>query len=535
MQGIQRALGQAMRLLAIVALPLAAQAQGKAEPPPSDASTALAAGARVLSLDDAIAQALDTNFGIRLARHDLASVQSSLLAEQNVFDFKLTTRLKDNRGFHRSVPIALPPAVPGDPVIIVSRDVLSDDQRASLNLEREAQWGGRFGLETGLTRVNTEYTDVDPLHEADVIFRYAQPLLRGAGRKVATAGLVSAETALRSQSRSLAAEEMSLVVDVTRAFHQVTRSAKVIRIDRDATMRAEENLRTYRVRLEEGLITPIDVARAEGELRQRESVVVSDESSLRSARDRLAFLLGLPVSTDLDLEERAPSLEPLQIDMAGAVGEALQQRVSVMNQRESLALAELSSHVARSNTRAQLDLAFSVGASTIVDDDPSAYLKLDDNDDWRTGIDLAYTFNEKSDDEAYVRARISEEKQRLDLSNLERSVELEVRGAVRDVQALERSIDLLGKNFDLARESLRLAQLQLQEDLIRTTDLLQIQSDVVQAETAYTNAVADHAIALVNLDLALGRYRTDTLSRKSSFLRDAPAAMPSTAPGGSKP
>ena len=55
------------------------------------------------------------------------------------------------------------------------------------------------------------------------------------------------------------------------------------------------------------------------------------------------------------------------------------------------------------------------------------------------------------------------------------------------------------------RESLRLAQLQLEEDLIRTTDLLQIQDELVRAQTDHVNALYDHAIARITLMVARER------------------------------
>ena len=486
-----------------------------------------------LGLEAAIDQALETNFGLRLARHGLASSQSSVLAERNAFDFKLTARFQDVARLQRNDEVFRTL-----PLTSVFRDRLTDDRRVSFTLERQARWGGTFALGTGFTRFTDESVEYDglslasvpPVHAADATFTYSQPLWGGFGRKVATQGLVAVEASLRGSSRSLAADEMRLVVDVTRAFYEIVRSRAFIRIDVDAVARATENLRTYQVRLEEGLITSIAVARAESELRQRENAAVQNEEQFRSARDRLAFLLGIAVSTELDIAESQPPLEPLEMGVGEAFAEARENRVDLRNQREDVALAELSAHVARSGTKPRFDLDFEVGASTVVGDEPSAWLKLDKRDTWQAGIDLSYTFGERTDDESLVRALIAEEQARLRLEDLERSIELEVRDVMRQIRSLERRISLLRQGLDFAKETLRLAQLQLQEDLIGTTDLLQIQGDVVRAETDYTDAIADHAVARVNLDLVLGRYRTTGQERPSRFLRAEPSVAPDLGP-----
>lgn len=502
---------------------------------PASADPAGADGSGPLDLDAAVDQALATNFGLRLARHDLASAQSSVLAERNAFDFKLTARLQDAVDLERNSEVFT-----DDPAITLMRDRLTGDSRASFTLEREARWGGTFSLGTAFTKFTDDsvafdpvlgrLVSIEPVHAAGATFTYSQPLWGGFGRRIATAGVVSAETDLRGASRSLVADEMRLVVDVTRAFYQIVRSRAFIRIDRDAVARAAENLRTYQVRLEEGLITSIDVARAESELRQRENTAIQDEEQYRSARDRLAFLLGIPVASELDVAESQPQLEPLEIGVDEAFAEARGNRADLRNQREAVALAELSAHVARSSARPRFDLDVSVGATTVVGDEPAAWLKLDDDDTWHAGIDLSYTFGERADDESLVRALIREEQAKLRLEDLERSIELEVRDAVRQIRSLERRIDLLRQGFEFAKETLRLAQLQLQEDLIRTTDLLQIQGDVVRAETDYTDAIADHAVARVNLDLVLGRYRTTGQEGPSRFLRAEPSVAPDLGP-----
>jgi outer membrane protein TolC len=484
-----------------------------------------------IDLSAAVDQALATNFGLRLARHDLAASQSSVVAERNAFDFKLTARLEDSVDLRRNSPIFT-----DDPATTLFRDRLTGDSRASFSLSREARWGGAFSLDTALTKFTDDslafdpalgrLVSVEPVHAAGTTFTYSQPLWGGFGRKVATAGLAFAETGLRGTSRSLAAAEMRLVVDVTRAFFQVVRSRAFIRIDQDAVTRARENLKTYQIRLEEGLITSIDVARAESELRQRENTAIQDEEQFRSARDRLAFLLGIPVATELEIAEVQPQLEPLDMSSEAALAEARNNRADLRNERETVVLAELAAHVARSGTKPRLDLDLSVGATTIVGNEPASWWKLDDDDTWHAGIDLSYTFGERTDDESLVQALIAEEQSKLRLEDLDRSIELEVRDAMRQILSLERRVELLRQGFELAQETQRLAQLQLQEDLIRTTDLLQIQGDVVRAETSYTDALADHAVARVTLDLVLGRYRTTGQERPSRFLRAEPSVAP---------
>jgi outer membrane protein TolC len=475
--------------------------------------------ALVLTVDDAIDRALAGNFGLRLARHDVASAQSSLRGARNEFDFKLETAVSDNHAyFHRK------PLDPFAPPPIARESYLDDGQTIDVSVVRNLEIGGSVALSTSLDRTVSHGAELDPLHSARTVATWRVPILQGRGRRVATAGVVTAETGLRQQARGLVEREMRLVADVARAFYQVQRSEKVLAIDKAAVARAEDDRHTYQLRLEEGLVTPIDVSRAERELKDRQNSVVTDEESLRAAGDRLMFALGLPIDTPFEVAGE-PAYAVADVDLESAIDEARSQRADLRTQRENVELADLGADVAKDGTRPKVDLAVSAGMSSPLGEEASKWAQVD-HDDWLGGLSFAYTFGERSDDEAYLRSRIAQDEAHIGLEELERQVVLDVRDAVRSVRSLERQVELLKDNVDLSRESLRLAKLQLEENLIRTTDLLQIQDELVRAETAQVNAVYDHAVARIELDLALGRYRVGTDRIASPFLQAKPSVVP---------
>ncbi len=483
------------------------------------ASPALAAEApgAALTLDDAVQRALHHAFGLRLERESVAGAQSSLRAAENAFDFKLTASFRDGHALQRNGEITTPLGV-------VTRDFTDESQGFTFRMHRDLRIGGSVELRSDLTRRRTRGEDLDPLHAATTSATWSIPLWGGRGKRVATAPLVSAETGFRQATRSLVASEMSVVVNVVRSFYQVLRRESIVSIDRDAVQRARDNHRTYELRLAEGLVTEIDVKRASRELTARENAVVTDEEALASARDNLLLVLGGSLDEPLD-PVGEPVFEPVRADLDAAIAEALGQRADLRSAREDLELAQLDAAVARSATRPDLDLQLSAGVSSVDGDAASKWFDLENDDRWAGGLALSYTFGERADNEALVRALIGEQSARLRLEDLHRQVTVEVRDAVRGVRSLERQIELLRANVDLARESLRLAQLQLEEDLIRTTDLLQIQDEMVRAETDLVNALYDHATARVALDLALGRYRVGNDRPVSAHLRSDPRAV----------
>lgn len=504
--------GMAALALALALVDPASAQDQDAAPDPRPGS--VADGVR-LDLDQAIDLALEQAFGLRVARNDLAASQSGLREAENAFDFKLTAAFLDGHAYQRNGEFL------DSANQLIVRDYVDEDQRFSFHLEKQLQIGGSVSLRSDLSRRRTRDGSLDPLHAATTTLGWTIPLWGGRGRRFATAPLVGARTGLRQDARSLVEREMQVVVDVVRAFYQVLRSRSVLEIDRAAVGRSEENYRTYQLRLEEGLVTPIDVARAERELRGRQNAVVGDEESLQAAVDQLLQVLALPLDLDVDIHGE-PVFTPSEVDLASATDEALGNRADLRSQIENLALAELFRHVARSAARPRLDLELAAGFTSVEGEDAGKWFDVDDDHRWIGGIGLSYTFGERSDDEALSRAIIAEDSTRIRLEELQRRIILAVRDGVRNVRSLERQIELLEDNVRLAEESLRLAQLQLEEDLIRTTDLLQIQDELVRAQTDRVNALYDHAIARVSLDLELGRYQVGAGRRSPHLLGDAP-------------
>src|SRR5258706_4132270 len=113
--------------VALVVLALGAQADEPAPAPVAPASVAEPPpAAKLLSLEAAIEQGLSTSFGLTLARHDLASAQSSVLAERNAFDFKLTAHLQDFGDFDRNVVVRTIDRPDPLPDLEIHQDLLTD-------------------------------------------------------------------------------------------------------------------------------------------------------------------------------------------------------------------------------------------------------------------------------------------------------------------------------------------------------------------------------------------------------------------------
>src|SRR5207248_630321 len=92
--------------------------------------------ARLLTVDDAIAEALRGNLGLQISRNSLAGAQSSLIAARNRFHFKLATDFHEGNTVQRDAQV-----VAGIPVALLLRDVIRNQETLGSTLSKAEEWG----------------------------------------------------------------------------------------------------------------------------------------------------------------------------------------------------------------------------------------------------------------------------------------------------------------------------------------------------------------------------------------------------------
>ncbi|MEM7246425.1 MAG: TolC family protein [Acidobacteriota bacterium] len=473
-----------------------------------------------LTWQDAVRLALKHELSIVQQRHELALLQSRLVVAEDAFGLRLETRWSADVGWRRPAPLTSDGVDHGPDL------EASDRTTVGLGLTKQLRWGGRLSLRSDHSRRRDEGYLPEVFTTRRDALELEVPLLGGRGRRVATQELVAANHDLLTGLRRLARSEMRLAVEVVELFHRTRGSEALVEVAIRARERARLRLDLARARLEEGLVTSIDVQRAERDLRERDDDRIRADELLQAERDRLALLLGVPVAARFVLIApepfaRLPARRHGPTNLAEAERWALGARLDLLVERDQLRLARRDVEVARSQSRPRLDLRLTLSRDQI----SGAELELGDDGARGAGLVFRHVVGDRTDDEELHRSLIAAEQQRVRVVQVERQVQLEVRGDWRRRSVLERRLDLLEQNRRLASDALGLAEAQHAEDLISLVDLLSDQDDLVEAERRLVTARADLASARARLQLSLGRV-VDFQAPGSSYFRtgrDAPS------------
>jgi outer membrane protein TolC len=334
-----------------------------------------------------------------------------------------------------------------------------------------------------------------------------QPLLRGAGFKVALENLTQAERDLLYELRDFVRFRKDFSVQIASAYYQVLQA-------RDEVRNAWIGLQNFRQNVERERAF-VDVARTAetslGRLRQAELTTegqwVDAVRAYRESLDQFKILLGLPVNERVVPDER--ELQQLtivhpNIAIEDSVKIALETRLDLYNERDQFEDAARRIDVAANGLKPDLTLILQGSVANKPGLRPQA---LDfERAQWTAGLDLDLPLDRKAERNNYRATLIAYERAR-------RELELAVDQIKLDVNQGWRALDQARRNYDIAEVGVTLSQRRVEEQELRmeigregTTalDLIDARRDLINALNQRTSALVRHTIARLQFWRDLG-------------------------------
>jgi outer membrane protein len=455
-------------------------------------------GAPVLGLEASVAIALEHNFGVLSVADSVQAARFRESAARGQFYPKLTPRYL----------------------------VTPDDKSLLVDASQRLPWSGAI-LTASSTLRSTELT-ADPLsHTADLRLILTQPLLRGFGPNATYFDLRNSRRGVASQARSYELARQRLAVQVAAAFYNVIAQRQLLAVSRQSLKRGENLRMASEARLKVGLVSKLDVFRADLQASQTQEALVRSEAGLETALEQFRALLGLAASDPVEPEAvELPDtveggVEPLEI----LVGRALENRLELREAQDQVDDARRTASLARQNLLPQLDVNVGVSRSGF---GPTYGDALHSTD---TRVDAYFTTSYPIERSAEQAGKAVAE---LEVQSRERAVrqrqidiESEVRAAARELERIRKSVELQRKAVLVADQQLRLATLRYQRGLASNFDIVDAEGSLVLARSALVGLVTSYRVA--HLDL---RRITGTLDLAREF---TPTEAPTGASGGALP
>ncbi|MBT8403425.1 MAG: TolC family protein [Gemmatimonadetes bacterium] len=475
---------------------------GSALPPTTPGSTLIE-----MTLEDAIARALDVNLDLQSARLNPEIQAYALQGAHAAFSPTLSTSF----GFNNSTSLSTSQLDGGSSIT---------NERATLNtsLSKLMPWsGGRLSanFNNARTETNNSFATRNPSYSSSINLSFTQPLLAGFSIDNQRAALETQEIQTEITDLQLESQIENITGQVQSGYWTLRATIEQIEIQRLSLAQAEQLLAENRVRADLGRATEFQVIQSEAQVASAQQALLNAEIQWRNRELALKQLLldgaGDPLLTATINPVDLPELEIPNVDLDGAVENALGARTDLRQQREQLEISDINLDVSRSNRLPTLDLTASYALQGVGGDlfqrgdlggDPllvssggfgDGLQAIADRDapTWNVSLNASYPIGTNAQATALERARLQYRQQELAL----RSQEL---GVVTQVTAAGLAVQNTFLQYEAAQRSRAASEQNVAAELARFEVGVATNFELVTAQNQLTTARLSELQALIN-------------------------------------
>ncbi|HEY9729739.1 MAG TPA: TolC family protein [Chroococcales cyanobacterium] len=388
-----------------------------------------------------------------------------------------------------------------------------DLQQSQIQLERaraqlrqaQAALYPTADLETGLTNTGSGQSGLLNTNTSSTAFNAGLQL----GYDIYTGGLRSsqiraAQEGVRLQELQVEQVSEQLRLDTTTAYYALQQAGAQVEIAQAAVVDAAQSLRDAQLREQAGLGTRFDVLQAQVQLSAANQDLTTAISNLRTSRRQIVQVLNLAQTVDVAAADPIEVAGEWNLSLEQSIVLALKNRAELEAQLVQRNISEQNRQAALASIRPQVGITASYNIRDV----------LNDNRGFGDTYSIGPTIRWRLFDAGEARARAEQQSRNIELAetnfaNQRNQVRFDVEQSFFDLNANAQNIQTASFALTQAQESLRLARLRFQAGV-------GTQTDVINQQTALTNARGRLLTAILNYNRALAQ-----LQRSVSNLPDS--------------
>ncbi len=467
-----------------------------------------------LGLDDAIRRAVIHNLGVQRTRVDQAVTAAEIIRSDAAFDVVLGAGANFARIDEPGNDILL--TGPVGPPIVIDQGQDASQWGFSTDLTKRLTSGGsvRLAAETERQRIfNTPQQFIyDPAWQSAVTLGLAQPLLRGFGEDVNTAQIRLAENADRRTQIGVRSRLLDLVVEVENAYWNLAFTRQQVVVARWLVAEGER-IRDILANRRGFDTTLAQYADAVATVESRKTRLIQALRDVGRATDALKAVVNDPdlaVGGEQDVVPIDSLVESAYtFDLRDEIATALSLSPTIDAAIVGIEDASIREIVARNGRLPALDLKAELAWLGLAEAFDSSVSAIDgDFVDYIVGLQFSQPIGNRAAESVLIQARLRRSAAVIDYRRAVQRAVLDVKNAVRDIDA-GFSLVAQARNFRLAQaENLRSLEA-LRETLAALTPeflnlLFQRQERLGEAQLQEFGASVTYNIAIAQLERSTG-------------------------------
>lgn len=309
-----------------------------------------------------------------------------------------------------------------------------------------------------------------------------------------------AEDASRETFRSA---RQSLVFNVKSAYFSALKAKRLLEVQQDVVKRGEEQLKIAQARYDLGSASLSDVLKAKVAFANDQLSLISAANGYETALANLNSTIGEDVNDSLELTEELAQPESLSLGYGEALAKAEQNHPDLIAAQKNLDASGWGLQSSRAGLYPSLSLNAGYGWNNR---DFSRVGSLFDRDyQWQFGFSIGYNlFDRFSTYQSIKVAQARNANARQSFLQTRSQVALEVKQAFLDLGQAKQKLDVTNQQAQSAEEDLNIVQEKYNLGAATILELLDAQVSYKQAKSDQVQALFDYNLATARLKKSIG-------------------------------
>lgn len=386
-----------------------------------------------------------------------------------------------------------------------------------------------FRFESTETTTRSTVNSLDPQYDSSLFFTARIPLARNLIWNEAWTNVKLSDVAFRRSQETFRTALMDNVRATVDSYWSLVAARDQVRVAQKSLETARALLEQTETQFEVGVVSRVDVVEAEAGVADREFEVIRTANAYRNAQDALIdTVLGRELSAMTDLQF-VPIEDPepgslRRVDVGEAVDIAFRKRPELQVEDRLIEQGELDLRFAKNQRLPQVDLDARFGYVGISGDGndslgpgfgtpPGDSSYGDSTDDWFSGDGadnyrvmgtFSIPFPNTTARKRVTRSQLELRRAKTRKARLEQGIIVEVRAAARLLLASAQGIEAAERRRLAAEEQLRAERIRLEHGESTPFEVLQRESDLVEAESQKIDALQAYRSAEIGLERSQG-------------------------------
>lgn len=479
---------------------------------------------RRLSIDDAVATALEQNLDLQVQRINPDLQNLTVSQFQAAFTPNFVSTISTSDATQPSTSFL-------DTGGANATGISQGNSVFNFGVSSLTNWfGSSYDVRWNNTRSTTTnlLSSFNPQLNNVLTATFSQPLLRNFKIDGARQQLIVSQKNKEISDTQLQQAITQTTRTVRNAYYDLIYAIGNLAVQRQSLELSQQSLKDNRARVEIGTMAPLDIVQAEAEVATREEAVILAEAAIERQQDVLRALIYNPSSPDFWTARIEPTdtmtFVPATVNTDAAVQTALSQRTDLVNARKSLEINDVNIRYFRNQSLPDVTASINYNARAIgglqVQRAPDPVTGLPtgavlnsiekswfdtlgttfagDFPGWNLQFNISYPIGHSTQEAQLARARLQQTQAQRQLSSLELAVTNQVREAARNVETNAKRVDATRQSRVLAERRLEAEEKKFQAGMTQSFFVLTAQRDLNVARNNELLALVEYAKSVVN-------------------------------------